>query len=77
MCRLWIFHLQFIKKILVVSSTYILIHADVVHRRRNTWEYGAFIYTTAAAIDNAINRLLANLSLNLSCLNVITLQGAE
>ena len=54
-----------------------IIHADVVHWRRNTWEYGAFIYTTAAANNNAINRLLTNLSLNLSCLNVITLQGAE
>ena len=54
-----------------------IIHADVVHRRRNTWEYGAFIYTTAAAINDAINKLLTNLSLNLSCVNVITLQGAE
>ena len=54
-----------------------IIHADVVHWRGNTWEYGAFIYTTAAAINDAINKLLTNLSLNLSCVNVITLQGAE
>ena len=35
-----------------------IIHADVVHWRGNTWEYGAFIYTTAAAINDAINKII-------------------